>query len=219
MQPQEQNPGEQPQPQPSADWQQPTAPVAPEAALPAPQAVPVQTPVTPPQPQPVQPAAPQVVPTPEQLSAPAPELPVQATPVAQPVAAPEPAATQALPEQDQGLEQVYQADETAEATDEGEYTGDEELVRWQATEHIHREKTAIWYGIFGVVVLVLIALAIFLVKSWTFAVLVPVMAAALIIYARRPPAVLDYTLSRKGLHVNDRLYEFELFKEFGLGTR
>ena len=42
------------------------------------------------------------------------------------------------------------------------------------------------------------------------------MAATLIIYARRPPAIVDYTLSRKGLHVNDKLYSFELFKEFGL---
>lgn len=94
--------------------------------------------------------------------------------------------------------------------------GDDGLVRWQATEHIHREKDAIWYGLFAIVVVALIGIAIFLIKSWTFAVLVPVMAAALVIYARRPPALLDYTLSRKGLHINDKLYGFDLFKEFGL---
>jgi hypothetical protein len=53
-------------------------------------------------------------------------------------------------------------------------------------------------------------------QSITFAILVPVMAAALIVYSRRPPRVLDYTLSRQGLHVNDRLYSFAEFKGFGV---
>lgn len=95
-------------------------------------------------------------------------------------------------------------------------TGEDQVVRWQATEHIHREKSYIWYVVFGVVVLALIAVAIFLVRSWTFAVLIPVMAATLVIYVMRPPALINYTLSRKGLHINDRLYAFDLYKEFGL---
>lgn len=94
--------------------------------------------------------------------------------------------------------------------------GEEELARWQAAEHIHRDKSAVWYVFFAAIVLALMAIAIFLIKSWTFAVLVPVMAAALAMYALRPPAVLTYTLSRKGLHINDRLYGFDMFKEFGL---
>lgn len=94
--------------------------------------------------------------------------------------------------------------------------GDEELVRWQATEHIHREKDPLWYVIFAFVVLGLIAVAIFLVNSWTFAVLIPVMAATLVVYSMRPPSLINYTLSRKGLHVNDHLYNFVDFREFGL---
>ena len=94
--------------------------------------------------------------------------------------------------------------------------GDEELVRWQAMEHIYREKDPLWYIVFALIVLGFIILAIFVVKSWTFAILVPVMAAALVVYAMRPPAVISYTLSRKGLHANDRLYDFADFREFGL---
>ena len=93
---------------------------------------------------------------------------------------------------------------------------EEEPVRWQATEYIHRHKGAGWFVVFGIVVVIAMALAIFLMKSITFAILVPVMAAALIVYAYRPPRVLDYTLSRKGLHVNDRLYAFGEFKGFGV---
>lgn len=104
----------------------------------------------------------------------------------------------------------------SDAPDTGTSEGDEELVRWQAMEHIYREKDPLWYIVFALIVLGFILLAIFVVKSWTFAILVPVMAAALVVYAMRPPAVISYTLSRKGLHANDRLYEFADFREFGL---
>jgi hypothetical protein len=36
------------------------------------------------------------------------------------------------------------------------------------------------------------------------------------VYVNRPPRVIDYTLSRKGLHINDRLYPFAEFKGFGV---
>lgn len=93
---------------------------------------------------------------------------------------------------------------------------EDEPVRWQATEYIHRHKGTLWFVVFGVVVALLMVAAIFLMQSVTFAILIPVMAAALIVYAYRPPRVLDYTLSRKGLHVNDRLYTFAEFKGFGV---
>jgi hypothetical protein len=89
-------------------------------------------------------------------------------------------------------------------------------VRWQATEYIHRDKTPLWFVLFALVCIALIALAIFVIQSITFAVLIPVMAAALLVYSRRPPRVIDYTLSRQGLHVNDHLYPFAEFKSFGV---
>jgi len=95
---------------------------------------------------------------------------------------------------------------------------DDELppVRWQAHEYIHPEKGAGWFIAFAVVVLLLIAAAVFIIQSVTFAILIPVMAAALIVYSHRPPRLIDYTLSKQGLHVNDRLYSFAEFKSFGV---
>ena len=93
---------------------------------------------------------------------------------------------------------------------------EDQVVRWQAAEYIYREKNPKWYIAFAVVVVGLMALAIFVFKSVTFAILIPVMAAALVVYSRRPPTILDYTLSRKGLHIDDKLYPYEQFKEFGL---
>lgn len=91
-----------------------------------------------------------------------------------------------------------------------------EPVHWQATEYVHREKDQMWFVAFGVVALVLVIVAIFIIKSWTFAVLVPVMAVALLVYTRRPPRLLDYTLSHQGLFINDQLYPFSEFKSFSL---
>ena len=93
---------------------------------------------------------------------------------------------------------------------------EEEPVRWQAHEYIHHEKNALWFVIFTVAVIGLILLAIFVIQSITFAILVPVMAAALLVYSHRPPRLLNYTLSRQGLHINDKLYPFSQFKGFGV---
>lgn len=92
----------------------------------------------------------------------------------------------------------------------------EQPVHWQAHEYIHHEKSPLWFIVFAAIVVVLIALAIYLIKSITFAILIPVMAAALIVYSRRPPRIMDYTLSHQGLHINDRLYPFSDFKSFGV---
>ena len=93
---------------------------------------------------------------------------------------------------------------------------DEILIRWQALEYMQHQHEPIWYIGFGATVLILIVVAIFVFKSPTFAVLVPVMAVALALYVRRPPATIDYTVSRKGIHVNDRLYTFDQFKSFSV---
>ncbi|MDX2776373.1 hypothetical protein PV379_03330 [Streptomyces caniscabiei] len=92
----------------------------------------------------------------------------------------------------------------------------QEPLHWQGTEYVHHEKDALWFVVFGIIVVAFMLLAIFLIKSPTFAVLIPVMAVALIVYARRPPRLIDYTLSPKGLYVNDQLYPFGDFKGFGV---
>ena len=195
MQPQQQNqpdaPPGMPQPvqQQPTTWQQPVAPVAPDAAMPA-------------QPQPISVVEPNPIMNPQPAQPQQYQQPVEA-PLQQPVTTPD--------------SQQEFAQEAPENTDDTGRTVDEaELVRWQAAEHIYRKKTAVWYGIFAVVIVGLIAVAIFLVNSITFAILIPVMAIALAVYSAHPPALINYTLDRKGLHVNDRLYNFDSFKEFGL---
>lgn len=90
-------------------------------------------------------------------------------------------------------------------------------VTWEAQEYVHIDKSPIWFVLFVVVVLGLIAIDLFLLKSYTFSALVVVMAVAVIIYTRRPPRTLTYALSmQQGLYVGERLYHFDEFKAFGL---
>jgi hypothetical protein len=90
---------------------------------------------------------------------------------------------------------------------------DETPVTWVAREYIHIDKGVWWYVIFITVALALIAADIFLLKSYTFSVLVVVMMVALIIYIRRPPRDIQYTLSgNQGLYVGERLYHLTDFK-------
>lgn len=90
-------------------------------------------------------------------------------------------------------------------------------VTWTAQEYVHLDKSPTWFVIFIVVVLGLVSIDVFLLKSWTFSVLVIVMAVAVIIYTRRPPRAITYALSAtQGLYVGERLYHFDEFKAFGL---
>jgi hypothetical protein len=94
---------------------------------------------------------------------------------------------------------------------------DENPVSWTAQEYIHVDKNGLWYVIFALAVIALIALDIFVLRSYTFSALVVVMAVALVIYSRRPPRTIQYTLSAKqGLYVGEKLYAFGDFKAFGL---
>lgn len=96
---------------------------------------------------------------------------------------------------------------------------DEGTVHWSATEYIYREKGGLWFLVFAVVVLGLIAADILFLKSYTFSVLVAVMALAVVIYSKRPPAEINYTLSpAHGLYIGEKLRTFNEFRAFGVVT-
>ena len=96
-------------------------------------------------------------------------------------------------------------------------TPDNPPVTWTAEEYVHSDRSPLWFVSFILVVLGLIAVDIFVLRSWTFSALVIVMAVALVIYIRRPPRKLTYALSpAQGLYVGERLYHFDEFKAFGL---
>jgi hypothetical protein len=159
-------------------------------------------PVTPEQTQPVTP------PMPEQQSS-APVQPAQQS-VATPTPPVDPESMQInAPEQQISVEQpTVQPDAPTELPAI-------QPVTWQASEYIQHDKSPLWYILFTVVVCVFVGAAIFL-QAWTFVVLIPVMAVALMVYTHRPPHVISYALSEKGLYINDMLHPMGEFKAFSI---
>lgn len=88
-------------------------------------------------------------------------------------------------------------------------------ISWEAEEYVVRDKNNWWYVGLVVVGLVLSALAIWL-QAWTFLVVIVLSVVSLFVYALRPPRMLHYSLSNKGLSEGDKLYEYSEFKAFGV---
>jgi hypothetical protein len=88
-------------------------------------------------------------------------------------------------------------------------------VVWQDIEYIQHDKNPLWYVGFVIVIIILIAGAVLL-QAWTFIPLIIVMAVALVIYTHRPPRLLNYSWSAKGLTINDQLHPAGEFKSFGI---
>ena len=54
-----------------------------------------------------------------------------------------------------------------------------EPIAWNAPEGVQVQRGKIWYVIFAIILIGLMALAILVFKNWTFAALLPIMAVAL----------------------------------------
>lgn len=91
-----------------------------------------------------------------------------------------------------------------------------EPISWQASEYVHQEKDGVWFlALLGVAVLLLI-FDYFVVKSWTFGVLIVVMAVAVMVMAKRPPRTINYTLLDYGFHIDNKQFNFHDFRAFGV---
>lgn len=104
----------------------------------------------------------------------------------------------------------------AEALDRQPESSADEPIQWQAPEYVQERRSPWWFIVFWLIVAVIMAVAAFAIQSITFVVLVPVMAAALMLYSHRPPRELNYVLSPKGLYINEKLHSMSEFRSFGI---
>jgi hypothetical protein len=98
------------------------------------------------------------------------------------------------------------------ATDDRE----EQPIAWEASEYVHHEKNTGWFMVLVVATLLLATFAFVVMKSFTFALLVCVMAVAIVIFARRPPRILRYSLTAQGLDIDGRHYSYHDFRAFAV---
>ncbi len=88
------------------------------------------------------------------------------------------------------------------------------MITWEAQEYIVRDKTIWWYVGLVAVGILLVALAVWL-RWWTFLAVVVLSVVALVIYTIRPPRIIHYSLSNKGVTEDKILHEYSQFKSFG----
>ena len=110
------------------------------------------------------------------------------------------------------------ADNQPEQNPEVEQIDLKEPIAWDAPERLKMRRGRGWYILFAVVIISLMALAILVFRSWTFAILLPIMTVALLTLTSKPPQTINYAISPKGIYVADKLYDFSEFRAFGLLT-
>lgn len=179
-------------PQPGPQPGQPVPPAQPQQPV-----QPVQRVVA----QPAQPVQPMPSVRPTQQPVLVSPVPQQVVPV-QPVAAPAPAVVAEGPDTDAEYD-----DDPSDAS---------AAVTWTAHEYIHQEKGVLWFTLFALIIIALIAVSLLLMQSISFAALLAVIALVVIVYSRRPPRELTYTLNDNGLVIDEKLHKFSDFKSFGI---
>ncbi|MBP9667950.1 hypothetical protein KBD87_04060 [Candidatus Saccharibacteria bacterium] len=93
---------------------------------------------------------------------------------------------------------------------------EDQTIQWQSPEYVSSVRTPMWYLVFWATVVVVMILAGFFMKSWSFVLLIPVMAFALTIYTHRPAHMMQYVVSPKGLYINEQVHVFDEFKSFSV---
>ena len=90
-----------------------------------------------------------------------------------------------------------------------------QVISWEAQEYIVCDKTGWWYVGLTAIGLVLAGISVWL-QWWSFLAVVVLSIVALLIYVKRPPRMLRYTSTNKGVSEGEHLYEYSEFKSFGL---
>lgn len=165
-----------------------------------------------PQPLPLQPAnelppVPQVPPVVVAQQQSVPSAPEQPPVMPQPIEQP-------LPAQPQPELQPVSPPLTSEPM--GRPQGSQGGLEWQASEYVEHEKSLKWFIVLGVIALALVALAVFLLENYTFAILIVVMAVAIAVWAKRPATNMQYQLDSSVVSVNGKHFAIHDFRAFGV---
>ena len=88
-----------------------------------------------------------------------------------------------------------------------------EEIYWDYYEYEFQEKSADWFWILGTIAVLIIIIAIIL-KDFLLALIIMLGAFILGTYARRPPSILTYGLSRYGVKHGESIFRYDTLKSF-----
>ncbi|HSX48350.1 MAG TPA: hypothetical protein VLF41_02515 [Candidatus Nanoarchaeia archaeon] len=104
---------------------------------------------------------------------------------------------------------------SGEVLDSGGESTDAPLISWQASEYIHHDKKTGWYLWLVVGVVSLVGIGVYT-QQWSAITVLAAMTAAVVVYARKAPRTLTYSLSDDGIDIEHKHYPFSQFRSFAV---
>ncbi|NCT01973.1 hypothetical protein GW766_01820 [Candidatus Parcubacteria bacterium] len=86
-------------------------------------------------------------------------------------------------------------------------------VTWEAPEHHHVEKGNDWFFALAIIIVALIIVAI-LFNNVLFALLIGLSGGALAVSAAKRPSVIPFSVSIRGIKIEDQLYSFSTLESY-----
>lgn len=87
------------------------------------------------------------------------------------------------------------------------------LISWEAPEHYYVEKGADWYWAVGIITLAIAAVT-FMFGNIITGIFVVVASVALVVHASRPPRIVSFGITDRGVMAGDVLYPFLSLESF-----
>lgn len=94
-------------------------------------------------------------------------------------------------------------------------TGPRVPIEWEAYEYLHTEKNHDWYWALGLIA-VAGAVAALLFSNVLFAILILIASFVLAVFASRKPDLVKFSLTQRGVRINNDLYPFSTLTSFGI---
>jgi hypothetical protein len=88
-----------------------------------------------------------------------------------------------------------------------------EKISWQHHEHAHQEKTIDWFWIVGIVTFGAVVLSLYF-KNFLFALIIILFTVISFMLVTRPPRLLTFEISRKGVRAGNTLHPYSMLDSF-----
>jgi hypothetical protein len=86
-------------------------------------------------------------------------------------------------------------------------------IRWTGYEFEYKEKTNDWFWAVGIII-ISISIISFIYENAIFGLFILLAGAMALMTAKKPPRLIDYELTEKGLLINDKTYSHLDFRAF-----
>lgn len=94
---------------------------------------------------------------------------------------------------------------------------EENSIRWIGYEYEHTDKTADWFWAVGIISLCIAIISI-IYDNTLFAIFIVIAGLMAITLAKRPPEIVEYALTPKGIMIDGKIYLYKSIHSFWIDT-